>query len=634
MLVRHQRTTPYRILASVIVLQSSWLLTCFQSVSICGTAACTTLHCHRAFSDLQQLQLRSRTMTSAKKVEVIELLSSDDEEGSVGRDLTTKRSIPAVTGTLTNKKSETAKKRRLAQATGAPRQAPIKLFATAQDLQERQRSGDPNHWSRSQCLTLREMIGYDGDLNGGASIEWMILSNFLVDLDFLLEEMPELLSVPRTIVFYGEADSSIAPWQTASQGRVSFRQLRPSDPPGSATNPLRMTMSYGVHHTKAFLVGLDNGTVRVIIHTSNLRREDMRMKAQAAFLQDFPSKCSSSPTASHFEEDLVSYFESYGFRDRVVWGSVGPSVPLSQCLKSYDFSAAEGVLIPSIPGYHSIQDCSVGHLKLRRAVAHHTHGTQRASAPVTCQFSSIGSLNEKYLVELQSSMDTRQQSSQSSPQQSRLVDTKPAAKPGASRPWDSKPKAKAVAPAKDTNPRTSFPLNLRLVYPTMEEIVSSLEGPGGGNTVPGRVKNLDAKPFLRALLHRWAPRAASSADCNPLWKPRNVPHLKTYFQLGADHESMQWLLVTSHNLSMAAWGNTIRPQFCRPESRLMIRSWELGVFVSPSLLRASRLVPWSPQREFLDGDVTVPLPYKLIPDPYVPSDVPWAVDRPMSAYQM
>jgi tyrosyl-DNA phosphodiesterase-1 len=168
----------------------------------------------------------------------------------------------------------------------------------------------------------------------------------------------------------------------------------------------------------------------------------------------------------------------------------------------------------------------------------------------------------------------------------------------------------------------------------VREICTSVEGPQGGNSVPGRVKNLDGKPFLKPLLHKWAastPVATDRNEINPLWKSRNVPHIKTYYQLGADSTSMQWFVVSSHNLSMAAWGTVIHPQFCRPDPRLMIRSWELGVFVTPSLIQGcTRLVPWSASAGAYDeGDVTVPLPFKLVPDLYGANDLPWAVDRPI-----
>ena len=81
------------------------------------------------------------------------------------------------------------------------------------------------------------------------------------------------------------------------------------------------------------------------------------------------------------------------------------------------------------------------------------------------------------------------------------------------------------------------------------------------------------------------------------------------------------------------------------EKRLFIRHWELGVLIAPSMLGATRLVPWSKKygsnkdskkgaaiqhkSEAMptDGDVTVPLPYRHQPVPYTDRDKPWAVDQ-------
>jgi tyrosyl-DNA phosphodiesterase-1 len=82
----------------------------------------------------------------------------------------------------------------------------------------------------------------------------------------------------------------------------------------------------------------------------------------------------------------------------------------------------------------------VGHRKLRQAVIQHTttEGAEK-NRPIICQFSSIGSLTDKYLHELQASMDT-----------------------GLAR--DSK---QSVSDA---------PMRLQLVYPTIAEIRLSIEG--------------------------------------------------------------------------------------------------------------------------------------------------------------
>jgi hypothetical protein len=71
---------------------------------------------------------------------------------------------------------------------------------------------------------------------------------------------------------------------------------------------------------------------------------------------------------------------------------------------------------------------------------------------------------------------------------------------------------------------------------------------------------------------------------------------------------MDWFVVTSHNMSKAAWGEVQNSS--RHGSGDCSRHWELGVFLPPQTLRAERLVPlvWS-EGHFRPGDVTVPQPY-------------------------
>jgi len=543
--------------------------------------------------------------------------------------------------------------------TAPSRSAPIRLFAAASDLEERAKimaSSDlTNHWSKTQCWTMREMLGYDGNHSGGR-IEFLVVSNYLVDPNFLLDEVPELLSIDnQVVVFYGQSDSSFEPWRNASSsGRFDAIRLDATEPPRTASNPTSNRIPYSVHHTKMFLVGFTDGILRVVIHTCNLRRCDVYLKSQAAYVEDFVLKSPSSTATTAYEETLISYLDTYGYRKRCRWstgsGSASAAVggkksseeTLARMLRRYDFASASAALIPSTPGYHHHAVAGlgqqhqepVGHLALRRAVARYAadpgggnRGRQRQdilSRPIVCQFSSIGSLSLKWLRELQISMDT-----------------------GLSR----RPEAAAAADNNNNNNNnnnnsSTTPLNLQLVYPTVEEIRSSIEGYDGGASVPGRSNNV-SKPFLSGLFYKWSASSSesSSSDSNPLWKGRHVPHIKTFYQFNADRRSLDWFVLSSHNLSKAAWGEVQSVKKYGGERRLFVRHWELGVFVSPRLLKAKRMVPWEPpsssrsssspsdNNDDDDDDddeeevvVTVPLPFKAHPDRYGAGDRPWAVD--------
>ena len=504
------------------------------------------------------------------------------------------------------------------------------MFATTQDLNVREqnkgiRNDNTLHWSFSQCETLREVLGIDAPdaqcapssaaeadtpTVGGKTIDWLIISNYMIDFHYLLDEVPELVSIPRVVVFYGCAETEPPPiWK--QNNAVDLRRLDPTEAPRTVVNPTSQRIPYGVHHSKFFLIGYNDETMRVVIHTANLRNSDLHLKAQALYRQDFPFKTldsssessqSSSANTSPFEETLLDYLDTYKFQEPRIWRPGESRQFLRQVIKRYDFSAAGVVLIPSTPGYHRLDEKeSRGHLKVREtlnnqqatvsnkktrhaSVRSEVSGQTSASdqGPIICQFSSMGSLTEKYLrEEFQTSFNA-------------------------------------------SKSRTSSNLVLKIVYPTVQEIRESVEGYRGGASVPGPARNVQ-KPFLRPLFHRWTTPPICSV--NPIHKGNNVPHIKTYYQLKprGDEMAMEYFIVTSHNLSKAAWGE-IQNSARHGGRRLFVRHWELGVLMTPDLVGCARLVPWDEQPR--TGDFAIPVPFRLDPTPYDPSDQPWAVDIP------
>ena len=58
-----------------------------------------------------------------------------------------------------------------------------------------------------------------------------------------------------------------------------------------------------------------------------------------------------------------------------------------------------------------------------------------------------------------------------------------------------------------------------------------------------------------------------------------MPHIKTYCQLSEDAERLGWFLLTSANLSKAAWG-VLQKQ----RQQLFVRSYDAGVMFIPKML--------------------------------------------------
>jgi len=417
--------------------------------------------------------------------------------------------------------------------TSTPVESPIKLFSTVQDDALRQKH-DRSHWSWTQCRTLREMLL--GGPNSDEPIQFLVVANFIVDFGFVLQEVPELLSIPNVVVFYGTGSDPSGWQQVAQPNTVDCIRLDPKAPPRTAQNPLKYKFRSGTHHTKMFLVGREE-SVRVVVHTANLTHCDIHLKAQAAYIEDFTKKADGTTktnAGNDFESTLIQYMDSYSYGTQQRWLGDRQEL-LTECIGRYDYSTANGVLIPSIPSYSDLGAAMpVGHLKLKQAVAQYTTNKKSDSAngPIVCQFSSLGSISDNYLRQLQASMDT---------QLARL-------------PYNHNDKSK---------------IRLQFVYPTVSEIHNSIEGVDGGGSVPGRSKNVN-KELIRGLLCKWS---SATTGNNVLAKPNNVPHIKTFYQVSKGRDSMEWFLLTSHNMSVSAWYVWERPSSYLEKQRIRVANF-------------------------------------------------------------
>lgn len=84
------------------------------------------------------------------------------------------------------------------------------------------------------------------------------------------------------------------------------------------------------------------------------------------------------------------------------------------------------------------------------------------------------------------------------------------------------------------------PAGLKIVWPTVEEVQNSNEGWFAGCSIPGPTKNV-TKPFLQPYYHRWGGEVTG--------RQRSMPHIKTFCRYEAQGKGLAWLLVASHNLS-------------------------------------------------------------------------------------
>lgn len=270
-------------------------------------------------------------------------------------------------------------------------------------------------------------------------------------------------------------------------------------------------------------------------------------------MQDFPLKNQYSQPRSLFEDDLLDYFGS--FRDS--------RCPLEiDSLRKFDYAAAKAILIPSVPGRHTGAKLHrYGHLRLRHHLSQLPLGFKFFSAPISCQYSSVGSLSEDWLTgEFRTSLAA-----------GKRVTT-------AAAPSSAAPSSAASAAAAGAAPNASSALMsaahsaaalpaLRLIWPTVESVRTSLEGWSAGGSLCCSSKNV--KPWMFKFLYLWDGKAQG--------RDRAMPHIKSYTRAAPDGE-LAWVLTTSANLSGAAWG-----QLQKQATQLQIRSYEMVSLHSQSM---------------------------------------------------
>ncbi|XP_057962472.1 tyrosyl-DNA phosphodiesterase 1 isoform X6 [Malania oleifera] len=268
--------------------------------------------------------------------------------------------------------------------------------------------------------------------------------------------------------------------------------------------------------------------------------------------------------------------------------------------KKFDYGSSAVRLIASVPGYHTGPNLKKwGHMKLRTVLQECIFDKEFHRAPLVYQFSSLGSLDEKWMAELAFSMSA-----------------------GISE--DKKPLG------------LGDPL---IIWPTLEDVRCSLEGYAAGNAIPSPMKNVE-KEFLKKYWAKWK-AGHSGRGCA-------MPHIKTYTRYNG--QELAWLLLTSANLSKAAWG-----ALQKNNSQLMIRSYELGVLFLPFVkqcghrfsctdnggsledkrgsknfeVQTTKLVTLTWQggcNTHSSSVVPLPVPYELPPQRYSSEDVPWSWD--------
>ncbi|XP_054256377.1 tyrosyl-DNA phosphodiesterase 1 [Indicator indicator] len=394
--------------------------------------------------------------------------------------------------------------------------------------------------------------------------------NYCIDVEWLVKQYPLEFRKKPLLIVHGEKRESKA--ELLAQARpyenISFCQAK-------------LDIAFGTHHTKMMLLLYEEG-LRVVIHTSNLIAEDWHQKTQGIWLSPLYPRLPQGSTASagesdtNFKSDLINYLMAYNSPTLKEWIDL---------IQEHDLSETRVYLLGSTPGRYQGSDKEKwGHLRLRKLLKEYASSIPaRESWPVVGQFSSIGSMGvdgSKWLCsEFQESL---------------------------------------VAAGSNVTALLKCDVPMHLVYPTVNNVRQSLEGYPAGGSLPYSMQTAQKQLWLHSYFHKWSAEVSGRSHA--------MPHIKTYMRSSPDFQKIAWFLVTSANLSKAAWG-----ALEKNGTQLMIRSYELGVLFLPSAFGLDKGY-FHVRGKMLSGSnnsaTHFPVPYDLPPKQYGNKDQPWIWNIP------
>lgn len=335
---------------------------------------------------------------------------------------------------------------------------------------------------------------------------------------------------------------------------------------------IRMGNPFATHHTKMMLLGYKDKSMRVVVSTANLYEDDWHNRTQGLWisprLEEMPdtydTTAGESPT--QFRNELLRYLTAYKLSHLQPW-----ITRIRKC----DFRAVNVFLVTSVPGTHNEETHGYnhGHAKVGWLLSKHSAPIEDAS-PVVTQSSSIGSFgasaNLWLLGEFINSFRR-----------------------------DSKPMGLRKIPP------------LRLIYPSFNNVMGSHDGVLGGGCLPygGQIHNKQV--WLQKYMFQW--------KASGRYRSQAMPHIKTYARW--TDRKLFWFLLTSANLSKAAWGSFNKSN--KISTPLRIVNYEAGVLFLPRFVINKEYFPMKDA----EGEI-LPFPslYDIPLTPYSVDDTPFLSD--------
>ncbi|XP_066587696.1 probable tyrosyl-DNA phosphodiesterase [Prorops nasuta] len=328
--------------------------------------------------------------------------------------------------------------------------------------------------------------------------------------------------------------------------------------------PINMPTSYGVHHSKIMVLKYTNGGIRIVVSTANLYSDDWENRTQGLWMsphlpplaEEADNSSGESPTK--FKRDFEKYLLNYKDPALTEW---------IYLVRGADFSSVNVFFLASVPGSHKHTDW--GHRKLGWILSNNaTLPPDAPYWPIVAQSSSIGSLGANYeswlLTNIVASM------------------------------------SKELSKGLKSDP------NFQFVYPTVNNYKQGFDILDGTCCLPYSATVHSKQKWLEQYLYQW--------KASKIGRNRAMPHIKTYTRISPDLKQIPWFVLTSANLSKAAWGTWKNVHY--------IMNYEAGVVFIPKFVTGATTFPIE---EDTTGEPVFPMPYDLPLTRYEQTDKPFAM---------
>jgi len=385
--------------------------------------------------------------------------------------------------------------------------------------------------------------------------------NFMVELEWLQMNYEVTRNDKQPLVILYGAEN---PELTSSDLPSNIRAVR-----------VKPKYPYGTHHTKMMVFVYEDESVRVVVHTANLVGSDWENRTQGVWVSPRCPRLNSTAAGSTegesptgFRSSLIKYLRFY---------EVSAVKQFIDAIAAADMSTINVCFVASVPNSHKDGDVyRWGHRAVSRLLRQHASGSC-TKWPVTVQCSSIGSLGVSPSV------------------------------------WFEQELGKSLSSHPGPSGALPSPGRMQLVYPSHEDVMASYDGALGGGCLPYSKSTNTKQPWLWDHMYRWKAEASS--------RTRAMPHIKTYTRVSPDQDKMAYFLLTSANLSKAAWGS-----MNKAGNSCLIMSYEAGVLFLPKFITGQDELKVSTFAAREGGSSHFPLHYDLPVTKYEAKQKPWLYD--------